>query len=619
MTRYELLERIGVGGMAEIFRGMAVASEGFEKPVAIKRILPNLSADQRFVSMLIREANTLSQLRNRNIVQIFDVGVGADGQYFLVMEFVDGVDMAALFEAMEKRGKRLPVHLALHLCAEVCDALHFAHHARGSDDKPLGLVHRDVSPSNILVSKYGEVKLTDFGIAKRPEEATGHGGVRGKFAYISPEQAFNKKVDARSDVFSLGIVMFELITGRRLFSGMSDFDALQSVREGRVPPPRSYDPGMSDGVERLLATALSPEPAERYQTAGSFGAAIREYRYTELSTAGDPAKELARLVSLFRRDRDRPDGERTVVRLETAAGFNTGFNIPAVPAAASEFDDEKTRAMPDRELRMALGGGAPRRPESEPEPILDEATREIQIEQLLEMAPADDESTKVASVSAFRGPAPAQAGPPGGGALGSTGPTGPARLSSAFPASGAERISEAVLSRGVAEKVQRKVAAAGHADDFGDQYLPTEAVTLVGPEDARRRSLIIAVVVAALLGVASFVIAGALLSSGETPSESAADPAAAPEGEAGDGTGAGVDEPPAEGDPKDPGDSKPSVVLPVEDIETGPAGTLDDEPSSESPKPGAAAERKSKRRGKQRARKKKGGKQNRNKRRKKRR
>ena len=166
--------------MAEIFRGIAIAGSGFEKPVAIKRILPHLSEDQRFIELLIAEAKILSELHHRNIVQIFDVGVGDDGQYFLVMEFVDGTDLKKIYGQFFD-GRRLPVEVALHICSEICEALEHAHVAKGGDGLSLGLVHRDVSPSNVLLSKAGEVKLTDFGIAKRVEEVTGHGGVRGKF------------------------------------------------------------------------------------------------------------------------------------------------------------------------------------------------------------------------------------------------------------------------------------------------------------------------------------------------------------------------------------------------------------------------------------------------------
>src|SRR6185503_3533534 len=175
-----------------------------------------------------------------------DVGLGDDGQYFLVMEFVDGLDLGHLYEVLENRNRRVPIDVALHMAGEVCEALDHAHRARGSAGEPLGLVHRDVSPSNVLLSRSGEVKLTDFGIAKRTEEATGHGGVRGKFAYISPEQAHNRHVDARSDVYSVGIVLFEMITGKRLFSAMPDFDALKAMRDRRTPRPRDILPSIDD-------------------------------------------------------------------------------------------------------------------------------------------------------------------------------------------------------------------------------------------------------------------------------------------------------------------------------------------------------------------------------------
>jgi serine/threonine protein kinase len=322
MTRYELLERIGFGGMAEVFRGVAIAAEGFEKPVAIKRILPHLSEDARFVELLIAEAKFLSQLRHRNIVQIYDVGLGDDGQYFLVMEYVDGLNLGKLYEILERRGKRLPADIALHIGAEVCDALDHAHRARGPDGQPLGLVHRDVSPSNVLLSQSGEVKLTDFGIAKRMEDHTGHGGVRGKFAYISPEQASSQPVDGRSDVFSLGIVLYELVLGHRLFSHLADFEALRAVLEGRVKRPRSIDSALSEELEEILLSALAHEPDQRFSSAAELGSQLRSYRYTALSSSGDPAAELASIVDRYGKDEDSGEvKEATMVHLLSASGF----------------------------------------------------------------------------------------------------------------------------------------------------------------------------------------------------------------------------------------------------------------------------------------------------------
>lgn len=297
VTRYELIERIGVGTMAEIFRGKALAAGGFEKPVAIKRMLPHLGQDRRFVAALIAEAKILSQLRHRNIVQIFDVGLGDDGQYFLVMEFVDGMDLGAIQRTLEARRKRLPLDIALHVGAEVCEALEHAHAALAPDGQPMRLVHRDVAPSNVLVSRHGEVKLTDFGLARRPGEVTGHGGVRGKFGYLSPEAAEGGSVDTRSDVFSAAVLVYELALGRRLFSQLGDLDALRAVREGNITRPLQMDPTLPPPLDEILMSALARDPARRTRTTGELGQRLRSLRYSLESAAGDPSQELARILA----------------------------------------------------------------------------------------------------------------------------------------------------------------------------------------------------------------------------------------------------------------------------------------------------------------------------------
>jgi serine/threonine protein kinase len=394
VTRYELLDRIGVGGMAEIFRGKAVAAGGFEKPVAIKRILPHLSQDKRFVELLIAEAKVLSLLKHRNIVQIFDVGLGDDGQYFLVMEYVDGQDVGAVQKALEVRRKKMPFDLALHVGAEICEALEHAHTARAPDGKAMSLVHRDVSPSNVLLSRAGEVKLTDFGIAKRAEqEATGHGAVRGKFAYISPEQARNEHLDPRSDVFSLGILLWELVTNRRLFSGMGDLEALRAVREAQVPRPSEFDRSLSPELEKLVMSALSREAKSR-PTAGQLGAKLRSLRYSLEVTVGDPAMELAKIIEtseqvaresqqmlgqavpranqpgLSGMSMSKPfnsfDGvehtEATVIRIRTADAFSMrdpdGTGMAMARKVIDRFEEEETRLaqLSGDQMRMLRRG-----------------------------------------------------------------------------------------------------------------------------------------------------------------------------------------------------------------------------------------------------------------------
>ncbi|MFN0247480.1 MAG: protein kinase domain-containing protein [Kofleriaceae bacterium] len=392
MTRYELLDRIGVGGMAEIFRGKAIAAGGFEKPVAIKRILPHLSQDKRFVELLIAEAKVLSLLKHRNIVQIFDVGLGDDGQYFLVMEFVDGVDMGAVQRGNDAKRKRLPFHLALHIGAEVCEALEHAHMAKTPDGRPMSLVHRDVSPSNVLLSRSGEVKLTDFGIAKRAEsEQTGHGAVRGKFAYISPEQARNEHIEPRSDVFSVGVLMWEMVTGRRLFSAMDDLAALRAVREAQVQPPTTVDRSLSADIDHVIMSALSKD-LRRRPTAGQFGEKLRTIRYQLSATGGDPATELAHIID-FAEEYERESSkslaaassfehvpsttakrktgmsgfepgegsEATVIRIRTAAEFGMLDNPNSISDSLSDakrvidkFEDEETRlaSLSGQQMRM---------------------------------------------------------------------------------------------------------------------------------------------------------------------------------------------------------------------------------------------------------------------------
>jgi serine/threonine-protein kinase len=387
VTRYELLDRIGVGGMAEIFRGKAVAAGGFEKPVAIKRIRGHLSQDRRFVELLIAEAKVLSLLKHRNIVQIFDVGLGDDGQYFLVMEFVDGKDLGAIQRALETRRRRLPFDLVLHIGAEICEALEHAHTARAPDGKQMSLVHRDVSPSNVLLSRAGEIKLTDFGIAKRAEQDPTHGGaVRGKFAYISPEQARNEPLDPRGDVFSVGILLWELICNRRLFSQLDDLAALRAVRDAQVPRPTEIDPSLPPEIDSILLTALAKDKVRRYPSSGSFGAKLRSLRYSLDATVGDPATELAKIIdSTEAHERESSHdmsrtptgaqqfdvhGEATVIRIHTADAFSARDNdasISMARAVIDRFEEEETRLaqLSGDQMRMLRGAAVKNRDSNE--------------------------------------------------------------------------------------------------------------------------------------------------------------------------------------------------------------------------------------------------------------
>ncbi len=508
MTRYELLERIGVGGMAEIFRGTAVAAGGFEKPVAIKRILPHLSQDERFVKLLIGEAQILSLLRHRTVVQIFDVGLGPDGHYFLVMEYVDGADLGAVYERLEEKRKRLPVDLALHICAEVCEALDSAHQAKGPEGEPLRIVHRDVSPANVLLSRSGEVKLTDFGIAKRAEEVTGHGGVRGKFAYISPEQAINAKVDARSDIFSLGIVLYELLLGHRLFSGLPDFDALRAVRECRIPRPREIDPELAPELERILLTALASDPDDRFATARDFGTQMRSFRYSLSSSGGDPAKEIARIVDRFAPEPDdMVEKEPTVVRIKTAAGFTiTGFDPAAAGGGVPEDDfgsdqlDEARRAFDDYdEEELSASALEPQAPEVLPE-------EDLQASDLFDDSLADAETRLV---DTRREPATLP------------GPGDDERAAT-------ERVTTSSLERAATPTIRDvfssgEILSGGPATPASVERWQPSTEHQQALRRARRRSLVMMSLASIAVAVISFFVAAGIVGSGEALEAPAAD------------------------------------------------------------------------------------------------
>ena len=270
---YHLLEKIATGGMAEVWRARAYGMAGFEKILVIKKVLPALAKDQEFIDLFIDEARIAVQLLHVNIVQVFDLGKVEDS-YYMAMEYVHGLDLARLVTRSKKLGP-FPVGVALFTIGEVLKALDFAHNRRGEDDLPLRIVHCDISPQNVLVSYAGEVKITDFGISRAAFQATSvHDVVRGKYAYMSPEQVEGSELDGRSDLFSVGIVLYELLTGRRLFKAKSRDETLARVRRAEVPAPKVYRPELSDAVEEMLFKALALRPEDRFQSAGEMLEAV---------------------------------------------------------------------------------------------------------------------------------------------------------------------------------------------------------------------------------------------------------------------------------------------------------------------------------------------------------
>ncbi len=266
--KYYLLERVNVGGMAEIFKAKAVGVEGFERLVAVKRILPNIAEDEEFIDMFVDEAKIAVQLTHANIAQIFDLGKVGDS-YFIALEYVSGKDLRAVFNRARKSGEPIPIPMACHAMARVCEALDYAHNKKDATNKPLNFVHRDVSPQNILVSYDGEIKVVDFGIAKAAGKAskTRAGILKGKFGYMSPEQVNGKEIDHRSDIFGVGICLYELLAGERLFAGESDFSTVERVRKADIMPPSTYNRRVPGELERIVMRALARDVDERYQTA----------------------------------------------------------------------------------------------------------------------------------------------------------------------------------------------------------------------------------------------------------------------------------------------------------------------------------------------------------------
>lgn len=295
---YELLERIATGGMAEVFLARSFGVEGFERRVVIKRILPGLSRSAHFVSLFIREAKISALLTHPNIVQVYELGrVGED--YYIAMEHIHGRDLTRLMRRQRAEGAVLPMDLAVYVAAEIARGLAYAHSRIDARGVPLHIVHRDVSPHNVLLSFQGEVKLVDFGIARlvgNEEEEGQPGG--GKFAYMSPEQATGGRVDHRSDIFSCGIVLYELLVNHRLFQDPDPQRKLQLVRDAVVPDPRLELPGLPDRLWEILQQALARDPADRYQSADQLEEDLRALLFEQGSRA-DEARLAASLRERF--------------------------------------------------------------------------------------------------------------------------------------------------------------------------------------------------------------------------------------------------------------------------------------------------------------------------------
>jgi serine/threonine protein kinase len=354
--KYLLLERINVGGMAEVFKAKAFGVEGFERLVAVKRILPSIAEDQEFITMFVDEAKIAVQLTHANIAQIFDLGRVGDS-YFIAMEFVHGKDLRAIFDRARKRGETVPVPMACYVAMKICEGLDYAHNKKDAAGRDLHLVHRDVSPQNVLLSYDGEVKVIDFGIAKAAGKAgkTQAGILKGKFGYMSPEQVRGLPLDRRSDIFAVDIVLYELLTGERLFVGESDFSTLEKVKNVEIMPPSTYNRRIPEELEQIVLKALAKDVDDRYQTAMDLHDDLQSFMYTsgnffsrkDLSAyqrkafAEEIAKESAREEEYRRMEADlaRPGGA-------TSSGLDQFDDIEPLEPSVNVPEPRPTAAPP---------------------------------------------------------------------------------------------------------------------------------------------------------------------------------------------------------------------------------------------------------------------------------
>ncbi len=292
--KYQVLERLAVGGMAELYKARVTGQHGFEKLVAIKKILPHLAADASFIDMFLDEARITAHLDHPHIVQVFELGTDADTPY-IAMQFVDGLDVLALLRECARTQIRLPPELAACIAHDILDALDYAHTAITPGGRVMGVIHRDISPGNVLVSRRGDVKLTDFGIARAAERQhkTEAGMLKGKYGYMSPEQVHGADLDARSDLFSLGIVLAEMVMARRLFTAPSDLDTLLMVRDARLDRLEKNADDFPIELRVMCEKALAREPDDRWQSAAEFRDALAAW----LRGHGHPGpRELAEFV-----------------------------------------------------------------------------------------------------------------------------------------------------------------------------------------------------------------------------------------------------------------------------------------------------------------------------------
>ncbi len=356
--KYLLLERLNVGGMAEVFTAKAFGVEGFERILAIKKILPTMAEDEEFITMFIDEARISVQLNHANVVHIHELGKHDDA-YFIAMEYVSGKDLRALLERFRRRREIMPTAMAVFVASKMCEGLDYAHRKKDARGQQLEIIHRDVSPQNILISYEGEVKIIDFGIAKAANRSqkTQAGILKGKFGYMSPEQVRGLPIDRRSDVFAVGVTLYEMLTGEKLFVGESDFSTLEKVRNAEVPLPRQFNPNIPAGLEKVVMKSLAREAEDRYQ----WGSDLQEDLMRFL-LAGD-AIYSAKHLSTFMKEAFAEDLLREGEKMERYSTVKRPDDLEA-SGVTSAIKRKPTAAQTVAAAAVVSAPPAPRRPVS---------------------------------------------------------------------------------------------------------------------------------------------------------------------------------------------------------------------------------------------------------------
>ncbi|QAT84168.1 serine/threonine protein kinase [Corallococcus coralloides] len=398
--KYLLLERVNVGGMAEVFIAKAFGVEGFERILAIKKILPTMAEDDEFITMFIDEARISVQLNHANIVHIHELGKHED-TYFIAMEYVAGRDVRTLLERYRRRKEIMPTAQAVFIVSKMCEGLDYAHRKKDARGQDLHIIHRDVSPQNILVSYEGEVKIIDFGIAKAANRSqkTQAGILKGKFGYMSPEQVRGMPIDRRSDIFAVGVLLYEMLTGEKLFVGESDFSTLEKVRNADIPLPREFNPNISAGLEKVVLKALAREPEDRYQWASDLQEDLMRFLL-----AGD-AIYSSKHLSGFMKEAFAEDMLREAEKMERYASVerpdqieHSGVTLPPPVAAPPRATAQKRSPAP------AATGSPAGRASTAPAQPAPGYIPPPSAEELAEMDGAADKTQIVDSTHTFRAP-----------------------------------------------------------------------------------------------------------------------------------------------------------------------------------------------------------------------